>query len=216
MELAPKVRCALDIARQHPAELRHAQQVARLCERLFDALQALHGLGARERELLVCAALLHDIGLSVSISAHHKHSLRLILESALPAFTPEERLLVANVARYHRKSHPSPRHSEFADLAPPARETARRLAAIIRIADGLDRAHEDAVSDADVWQVGEKSWTIRVSGSGDLAFACMGARRKAGLFEEVFDVRLTIEPAVEPDTRLPEGRTPNKPKHKTA
>ncbi len=195
MELTPKVRCALAVARQHPGELRHAEQVARLSELLFDAFQPLHGLGARERELLLCAALLHDIGLSVGLSGHHRHSLRMILDSDLPAFTPEERLLVANVARYHGKGHPSPRHEQFAALAPPEREAVRRLAALLRIADGLDRAHEDAVTDADVSAVGQKSWRIEVSGSGDLAFAVFGAERKAGLFEEVYGVELTIEPA---------------------
>jgi exopolyphosphatase / guanosine-5'-triphosphate,3'-diphosphate pyrophosphatase len=195
MELTPKVRCALAVARQYGGELRHAEHVARLCERLFDALQPLHGLGARERELLVCAALLHDIGLAVSPSGHHKHSFRLILGSDLAAFTPEERLLIANVARYHRKSHPSPRHAEFAALGPAAQETIRRLAALLRIADGLDRAHEDAVGGLAASRTAGVEWTLHVSGRGDLAYACLGARRKAGLFQETFGVVLRIEGA---------------------
>jgi len=195
MELTPKVRCALAVARQYPENLGHVEQVARVCERLFDALRPLHGLGDCEGELLLCAALLHDIGLSLGLSGHHRTSFQLILQAELPALSAGERLIVANVARYHRKSHPSPRHEHFAELAPPEQETVRRLAALLRVADGLDRAHENAVTDADASPAGENAWIIRVSGSGDLDTAIWGASRKAGLFEEVYGVKLRMAPA---------------------
>jgi exopolyphosphatase/guanosine-5'-triphosphate,3'-diphosphate pyrophosphatase len=194
MQLTPRIQCALAVARQYPEELMHLEQVARLSERLFDALQPLHQMGQRERELLCCAALLHDIGLRVSISSHHRHSLTLILESDLHALAAEERRLVANVARYHRKAAPSEKHPHFRDLPAESRELVRRLAAILRIADGLDRAHENAVSEIEASPAGPAVWTVRVSGRGDLAYAAWGAMRKADLFGDVYGVKLRIEP----------------------
>ena len=84
----PKVESALALAREHPEELAHLRQVARLAAILFRELEPLHGMGDREHELLCCAALLHDIGISVSYQRHHKHSLRLILERPLVGFGP--------------------------------------------------------------------------------------------------------------------------------
>ncbi|HUT34091.1 MAG TPA: HD domain-containing protein [Planctomycetota bacterium] len=197
MDLTPKLRCARAVAGRYPEELRHAEQVGRLCGQLFDALRPLHGLGGPERELLLCAALLHDIGLSVAVSGHHRASLQLILQADLPALNADERLVVANVARYHRKAHPSPKHGHLAALSPAAQALVARLAAILRIADGLDRLHEDAVTDLQVTSTGEHAWTLRIGGGGDLRYACWGARRKAGLFEEAYGVELRIEPGTE-------------------
>jgi len=195
MQLTRKLRSALAVARQFPEEFRHAEQVARLCGLLFDAFGALHGLGARERELLLCAALLHDVGLSLTIAGHHRASLEMILDADLPALSVEERLIVANVARYHRKAHPSRSHEHFAALAPAEQKTVRRLAAILRVADGLDRAHENAVDAIAAAPADEGSWTLLVSGPGDLKYACWGASRKAGLFREAYGRKLKIEPA---------------------
>ncbi len=168
------------------------KQVVRLVEMLFDACQPLHGLGQRERELLTCAALLHDIGLSVGVLSHHKHSQRLILEAALPALTDEERAIVANVARYHRKALPSEKHPPFAELSPRDREVVRHLAALLRVADGLDRAHEDAVEILTASPAGKDAWTLRIFGPGNLDLAAQGVLRKADLFEAAFGVKLRI------------------------
>jgi len=194
VDLTPKIQCAWKLARAYPEDLAHFEQVARTCEQLFEAFRPLHGLGGRELELLYCAAALHDIGLSVSLSGHHKHSLRLILAGELPEFTPEERLVVANIARYHRKALPAEKHDHFAQLPPAARDTVRRLAALLRIADGLDRAHENAVSSLEAVQTGPDLWTLAIHGNGDLTFAAWGAERKADLFQQVYGVALQIEP----------------------
>lgn len=195
MSLSAKIESALALARQHPGQLGHSEHVAGLSGQLFDALAPLHGLGAPERELLLCAALLHDIGLEATVCGHHRASMRLILEADLPAFNGEEKLAVANIARYHRKAHPSPRHAEFSALPPARREQVLRLAALLRLADGLDRAHEDAVKAISVAHSGSDTVTLLLHGPGDLAFAAQGAMRKADLFEEAYGVRLQILPA---------------------
>lgn len=194
----PKVESALALAREHPEELAHLRQVARLAAILFRELEPLHGMGDREHELLCCAALLHDVGISVSYQRHHKHSLRLILEQPLVGFEPAEQLLVANVARYHRKAKPKAKHSAFAELGDEDQETVRRLAAILRVADGLDRAHERAVEQLDAVQRTPMHWVIEVRGSGDLAYAVWAAERKADLFEDVYGVAIRFEPKGKP------------------
>lgn len=193
MDATPRIASALALARQYPEELGHAEQVTRLAGMLFDAFQPLHGLGSRERELLVCAALLHDIGFSVAPIGHHRASLRLILQGDLPALTAQEKLVVANVARYHRKSLPSPRHPQFAQLPPEDRAIVCRLAALLRIADGFDRMHDNAVSRLRAGCGPDGSWTLVIAGPGNLLNAASGGLRKADLFQEVFGVGLQIE-----------------------
>ena len=193
MHITPKTECALAVAREYPGELMHLEQVACVSDLLFQAFEPLHKLGPWEREMLCCGALLHDIGLSVGIAQHHKHSLRLILQSSLPALTAEERLIAANLGRYHRKAKPKEKHGHFRDLTSEAQEAVRRLAPILRIADGLDRAHENAVAQIQV-STARAVWTIAIYGEGDLAFATWGGLRKAGLFEEVYGVEVRIVP----------------------
>ena len=189
-----RTRSALALARQHPGELAHAQHVTRLAARLFDALTRLHRLGPREKELLCCAALLHDTGISVDFTAHHKHSLRLIMRSDLPAFTAREKAVVANLARYHRKAEPSPAHAAFAALDTPDRRLVAELAALLRIADGLDRAHANAVASIAAPVCSASACELHIAGPGDLRYAAESALRKAGLFESVFRVKLRIRP----------------------
>jgi len=194
MDDTPKTRCARKAAADHPVEHGHLEQVAFLADALFDAFQPLHGLGGWQREMLCCAALLHDLGLSVSVSKHHKHSLILILQTPLPALTTDERLIVANLARYHRKAWPKDKHAHFAELQPAARDLVLHLAPILRIADGLDRAHENAVDRVAAQPQAPGRWTLDIYGSGDLGFAAWGGSRKAGHFEKVYAVSLAIEP----------------------
>ena len=119
----------------------HGELVASLAMSLFDDMAGFHGFGERERLLLRTAALLHDVGDYVSYGGHHKHSYYLIQHSDIMGLTPGERAIVANVARYHRKSPPDPSHPNFRDLDKEARAKVRSLSAILRIADALDREH---------------------------------------------------------------------------
>jgi exopolyphosphatase/guanosine-5'-triphosphate,3'-diphosphate pyrophosphatase len=167
---------------------------------LFDALEPLHEMGAPEREMLCCAALLHDIGISVSYRGHHKHSLRLILESDLPALTADERELVANIARYHRKAMPKPKHRAFRLLSEKDQGLARRLAGILRMADGLDRAHENAVTRLRATQRGPGRWVVELYGRGDLAYAAWSGQRKAALFKDVHGVGIRFQPKGPPSS----------------
>jgi exopolyphosphatase / guanosine-5'-triphosphate,3'-diphosphate pyrophosphatase len=171
-------------------ERAHSVQVARLAVDLFDKTIRLHHLRKPERDYLYFAALLHDIGYYISHSQHHKHSYYLIRHAELLGFTDEEIEIIANVARYHRKSHPKLKHEGFAQLASDEhRETVRQLSAILRIADGLDRGHLSLVEGFAVSfgrQAIKLSLEPKRAAPRDLELEIWGAERKKMLFEEVF------------------------------
>ena len=123
----------------------HGKHVSVLACKLFDQLQSLHKLTEHDRTLLAAAAVLHDIGYAISADSHHKHSLYLILNSELTGFTDLERLMIANIARYHRKALPKPQHPDFNRLSPDDQERVWKLGGILRVADAMDRSHQSRV-----------------------------------------------------------------------
>lgn len=145
----------------------HCEQVARLAGLLFDqlardsALVPDLGSDPRERDILVAAAILHDVGILVEYERHHKHSRVMILHADLPGFTPREIDLISQVARYHRRAEPTPKHAPFAVLSPSDQALVTRLAAILRVADGLDRTHAQHAAGLHI-RFGPRSLTIEV------------------------------------------------------
>lgn len=182
---------ATEYAQAHDDDPGHGVQVARLAVRLFAATRELHGLGAADERLLVAAALLHDLGWPVRPEAHHKGARDLILGIPLRGFSEEERGMIACLARYHRKAHPSDRHKVYRNLNAPARDKVRKLAAILRIADGLDRTHAATVKKLETSRDG-RMLTISVEQAPRSAIDLMGAQRKKDLFEAVFGVDVVI------------------------
>ncbi|HEV2993797.1 MAG TPA: Ppx/GppA phosphatase family protein [Acidimicrobiia bacterium] len=179
-------------ARRCNVQDEHARQVARLALELFDQTRELHHLGAVDRELLEYAALLHDVGEHISPTGHHKHGAYLIRHAQLRGFTPEEVQLLAALARWHRRGDPKPGD----DFGMVDRGRLRRLAALLRIADGLDRSRSSAVDDVDV-KVGPSLVVLRLRSAQDVELELWGTRRKRELFEKVFerDLELTSHPA---------------------
>jgi exopolyphosphatase/guanosine-5'-triphosphate,3'-diphosphate pyrophosphatase len=158
--------------------------VARLALQLYDGVPLPSGLRPNARELLEYAALLHDIGYHVSFSKHHKHAYYLIKNAELPGFTPEEIEIVASVARYHRKRPPKAKDLLGGGLAGRDRRTVAALAAILRVADALDRSHFGVVSDLRI-SGGRKGLKIRTVSRGDSAMEIWSADRRKGLLEKV-------------------------------
>lgn len=138
------------LGRHYGFEEEHSRQDARLAVRVFDLTDDLHCLDEQARDLLHCAGLLHDIGYVEGYWGHHKTAYRLIMKAELPGLVERERRIVANVARYHRGARPKPSHKGFAALDPDDQEIVTMLGAILRLADGLDRSHTNAVRDLDV------------------------------------------------------------------
>jgi len=126
----------------------HVAHVTKLALQLFDGLAVLHGLGERERLLLESAGYLHDIGHQFDFlgTGHHKESARLIREHPWKYFNAEEVSIIALVARYHRKAMPDSDDPHFGSLPLSQRQVVQKLAALLRLADSMDRAHEQYVT----------------------------------------------------------------------
>jgi Exopolyphosphatase len=189
----PNIRAASvrHLAETFHYEKEHAQHVMKLAVQIFDQTKALHKLGTREREFLEAAALLHEIGLYLSHAQHHRHSYYLIRNSELLGFTENEKEIIANVARYHRKSHPKPKHDSFMILSSEDQSVIKKLAAILRIADGLDRSHAARVQRIKCTK-DKRSLTIKLfhKPAAHLSLEVWGAETKKNLFEETFSVHV--------------------------
>ncbi|HSI37231.1 MAG TPA: Ppx/GppA phosphatase family protein [Tepidisphaeraceae bacterium] len=190
----PRRRSVLELAKRCNWEQPHAEHVTALTLSLFDHLAPLHGLGPKERELIEFGALLHDIGWHIAGKGHHKHSMYLILHGNLKGLSEEEVRIVANVARYHRKSPPSPDQAEYQSLPARAKKIVRVGAGLLRVADGLDRSHNAVVSAVRTRTTGD-TVSLALESRGDPALEIWGAKRKRDLFEDVFGRKLQIKPA---------------------
>jgi exopolyphosphatase/guanosine-5'-triphosphate,3'-diphosphate pyrophosphatase len=181
----------LRLGRRYQFDEPHGVLVAKLVVKLFDDLASRHRLGPRDRILLHAAALLHDIGDFVRYEGHHKHSYYLIANSDLMGLTPAERAIVANVARYHRKTAPQVDHDNFRQLGRDDRGKVKAMAALLRIADALDREHRGKVTDVS-GRVEAETLVLEVVGSPDRELEEWTVRAKAGLLKEAFglDVRM--------------------------
>ncbi len=176
---------AVALAGKYQAEPRHARHVAWLCGELFEALRSEHQLGPREAFLLETAAWLHEVGLMISNRSHHKHSFYLIQNSELFGLTPDDLLIVALVARYHRRSPPNPAHPFYGALSRERRLLVQKLAAILRVADALDRSHTQRVRDLQIRRERDRL-VIQVGGVEDLTIERLALREKGGLFTEMY------------------------------
>jgi exopolyphosphatase / guanosine-5'-triphosphate,3'-diphosphate pyrophosphatase len=170
----------------------HAHQVAKLAMSLFDQTRAIHGLTDREREWLEYAALLHDIGVHISYERHHKHSYYLIKNGDLRGFEPEEIDILALVARYHRRATPKRKHVGFGQLGRRARRTVRTLAAILRLAESLDRSHGQTIAGLELHDRGDDD-LLQVRTAGDAELELWSATRHAAPFERLTRKPLRIE-----------------------
>ena len=182
---------AMALGRRFQFDEAHHRHVVRLALSIFDQLSDLHGLGVRERRMLLVAAALHDAGQFISYRRHHKHSLYLIYNSDIPGISEQDRPMTALVARYHRRAEPRESHYLYRDLGEEDREAVARLASILRLADALDREHLQRVSAVDV-EVEEDAVILEVEGYGDLLLEHWAFRKRARMFEGVFDVRVRL------------------------
>lgn len=183
----------------------HSEHVAQLATSILDQLESL-GLGAgrwitpETRFLLEAAAVLHDVGNLINYAEHHKHSYRFIMNGRIPRLNERQTAIIANVARYHRRAEPSKRHSAYAALSARDRSTVRRLAAILRVADGLDRTHTQAVRGLRLELGGTergqaatdpvRQLTLHVAAEERPTTDLWGSERKSGLFAAEFGVDL--------------------------
>jgi exopolyphosphatase / guanosine-5'-triphosphate,3'-diphosphate pyrophosphatase len=154
-------------------------------------LRAPFTLPPEGREILTAAALLHDVGYLINHAQHHKHAYHLIQHAELAGWTAREVEAIANVARYHRRASPKKRHANFARLDRPDRRLVRQLAAILRVADGLDRTHTQRIRAVGV-EVGRGRVRLVLAADADPQVERWDADRKAALFARVFGSAPTL------------------------
>jgi exopolyphosphatase/guanosine-5'-triphosphate,3'-diphosphate pyrophosphatase len=170
----------------------HAHQVARFATAIFDDTAALHGLAPVDRELLEHAAWLHDIGEHIAVDSHDKHTAYLIEHGRLRGFPPEEVLMLASIGRFHRRGTPkAASYAPMRQLSDDERERVTKLVAILRVADGLDRSHNDAVDVVRATILNDKV-ELNVEGSEDTDLERWGVRRKRSLFEKTFGLPIEL------------------------
>ncbi|MCC6805988.1 MAG: Ppx/GppA family phosphatase [Deltaproteobacteria bacterium] len=172
------------LARYHGNEA-HAERTVRFALQLFDATRSLHRLRDEDRDLLELGAWLHDIGYHISEESHHKHTYYLITQSRLAGFTAEAQQFVGLLGRYHRKGKPKLDHLEYQALAPPDRQRLKVLAALLKIADGLDRSHSGVVKQLEV-KLEPRRLRMTLRSEEDAELEVWAAARNGELFGELF------------------------------
>jgi exopolyphosphatase/guanosine-5'-triphosphate,3'-diphosphate pyrophosphatase len=193
-------------------ELEHGRTVALLAGRIFEQLAVPLELPPGDRLLLECAARLQDVGYVINYDQHHKHSYHLIRNSRLPGIRAHDLELIANVARYHRGAHPKRKHENLARLSSEDQRRVQRLAAILRLAGGLDRSRSQQVRDVLVRLENDRVF-IDVVADQEPLVDIWGAERRTDLFERVFSMPITIRWAAQVDAAERNGK-PAKPRRR--
>lgn len=198
-------RSVIELAERCNYSPEHSQHIAALSLRLFDTTRSIHAMTDREREWLEYAALLHDIGVHISYEKHHKHSYYLIRNGDLRGFEPIDVETIALIARYHRRAVPSAGHEEFRELPKKRRRAVRALAAMLRLAEALERSHSQVITGVTL-QERDDEVLLELQTSGDAELELWAALRHAAPFEQMLGKRLRIETPRTGDASLPDDR----------
>lgn len=186
------VQAAQDIGVRYKTDRNHADHVAHLAQQLFRELQHLHALEPKFELVLRVAAILHEVGMFISPREHHKHSLYILLNTEIFGLSSSERVLVALLVRYHRRYNPDPSHPHFADLSREQRMVIFKLAALLRLADALDRSHAQRIRTI---QLRPEVGRLRIitPGANDTTVEQLAINSKCDLFREIYgyDIVLT-------------------------
>ena len=190
-----------ELAERCQYDARHARHVRELSRQLFDQIGERLGLVAADRQLLSDAALLHDIGYHIGYDRHHKHTYHLIVHAELLGITPLDQVILANIARYHRGARPKRSHRNLERLDKATRSRIRRLAALLRVADGLDRGHVGAVARVEARWSEEDLELVPVAAQegSSLRLETWGASRKLNLLERELGAPVRVQGAADAD-----------------
>ncbi len=195
-------RQVLKLAHKYQVEMPYTQQVAEFALSLFDQTQGiLHTWGSAERELLWAAAILHNSGHFVSHGSHHKHSYYLIRHGELLGYNEEEVEIIANLARYHRKSAPKKKHENFQQLPTDThRKIVLELSALLRLASALDRRRSQGIRsltcDFEPDAAAPKAMILQLEPTDpedDCALELWSLAQKKDVFEQQFKLKLEVK-----------------------
>lgn len=184
-----------DMGRRYGVSLERARRVANIASQIFTALQPLHQLPPATGKLLEAASYLLDVGHYVSSMGHHKHSYYVVSNSDMPGFTERERLLIAALCRYHRKSLPGPMHSAYQSLSPEDKRVLTLLIPLLRLADNLERSHEQRIQSVDCRLNGTGEVMLLVHSSGNIDLEQWAAERAADVFRQTYNRPVSVTKA---------------------
>jgi exopolyphosphatase / guanosine-5'-triphosphate,3'-diphosphate pyrophosphatase len=190
------IRSARSLGKKYNYEETHALAVASIALKLFDSLKLDHGMGPRERLLLEVSALLHDIGTFISATSHHKHSAYLIQAAEIFGLRKVDKDIVANVARYHRRSQPKLTHPAYMALSRPDRAVVSKLAAILRVAEGLEASHQQKCKDFVIERKGPACSLWVPENVGDISQARQSLSRKTDMMADILGVVIHLKQGV--------------------
>lgn len=189
---AQTVSLARALGRKYHHDIPHSNSVENTSLQIFDKLSRPYGLGKKERLQLKVAAILHDIGKFVSLRRHYFYSYRLIISSDIFGFSDAEKQVIANIAYYHSKGTPSNVDANFAAMTAEEKVTTAKLAAIIRLADAIDRSHRQKAAVQEIFFSGDEM-TIVVTADEDISLEEWTFADKADFFEKVFGIKAILE-----------------------
>lgn len=185
------LRSAKILGQKYQTDAKHAGHVAKLSKKLFEQTRKLHQLGEHDALLLEVAAILHECGGHISPRAHHKHSQYLIQNSEIFGLGKLDVTVVSLVARYHRNSGPKTSHSSYRGLSAPDRIRVSKLAAILRVADALERTHSQRVRDITV-KITKGKARLTLTGVTDATAERLAMQGKGDLFHDVFGLKVVL------------------------
>lgn len=188
---ADEQRMVREMVRKYGMNARHARKVADLAHMLFDGLRHVHQLPLQQGKLLDAAAYLYNIGHFINEARHHRHSMYIVANSDMPGFSAEERLVIANLCRYHRKSTPQLTHEPFQMLDVEDRRAVMLLTPLLRLAVALDQSQEQNVERVDTL-VQDNSVELRLYSGNDIDIEQWSAQQVAGVFQGIYGKTLTV------------------------
>jgi exopolyphosphatase/guanosine-5'-triphosphate,3'-diphosphate pyrophosphatase len=183
-----------EMCRRYGVSLAHARKVANISHLLFTALLPLHELPPVDGKLLEAAAYLHDVGHFVSSVGHHKHSYYVVANSDMPGFTDRERMIIAALCRYHRKSLPNSLHGSYQSLTPEEKRAVLFMIPILRLADNLDRSHDQRIRGVEC-HLRNGHVVLQLDAAADVDLEQWGAERAAEAFRQIYNRTVSIAKA---------------------
>ena len=186
------IASAKNLGRKYKYDEQHGKNVCKLALQIYDTMKDEIGLDLHNRQLLEISALLHDIGMYIRGSDHQLHSYYIILHSDIFGLTKDDMQIISLVAKYHRGAGPNQTDTSYTSLPRTERVSVLKLAAILRVADALDRSHSQSPIEMTT-KIQDDNLILSVKGVQNLNLEKIALSEKGNLFESVFGYKLVLE-----------------------
>jgi len=193
-------RSVLHLGRSCDFDEAHSELVTNLALQLFDSAKriGLHSYGDYERDLLRHSAMLHDVGDFLSFNDHHLHSHYIISNAELSGFDKKEKIILANIARFHRKKLPSKKNLKITGLDEKSKHLVAVLSTFVRIAEKLDRSHCGLVRKAEFIKTGNDTVLLSFYAESDCSLEKWSILQNKQAFYESFKNELNVHCEIAP------------------